>query len=126
MRAQSGDSLKPSEEDRSVVQEARYLGHLEPGMDVCDVDGNKFGSIGRVYRQEMAMATAGASSSANAMPREEIIETKTGLLGLGKHIYIPFSAIQDVTSGCVFVNLPKDRIDEQGWDVKPDYLDELT
>ena len=108
------------------MQEARYLGHLEPGMDVCDVDGNKFGTIGRIYRHELAMATAGASDTTSAAPHEDIIETKTGLLGLGKHMYIPFNAIQDVTSGCVFVNLPKDRIDEQGWDVKPDYLDELT
>ena len=60
------------------------------------------------------------------MPREEIIEVKTGLLGLGKHLHIPFSAIQDVTSGCVFVNQPKDRVDDQGWDVKPDYLEELS
>ena len=40
--------------------------------------------------------------------------------------YIPFSAIQDVTSGCVFVNQPKDRVDDQGWDVKPDYLEEMS
>jgi hypothetical protein len=113
------------EEDRSAVQEARYLGRLEPGMDVCDVDGNKFGTIGRVYRHEMVMTTAGAGT-ADTVPREEIIEAKTGLLGMGKHVYIPFSAIQDVTSGCVFINVPKDRIDDQSWDVKPDYLDELT
>jgi hypothetical protein len=107
------------------MEEARYLGRLEPGMDVCDVDGNKFGSIGRVYRHELVAASSGASD-VGTMPREEIIEVKTGLLGLGKHQYVPFSAIQDVTSGCVFVNLPKDRVEEQGWDVKPDYLDELS
>jgi hypothetical protein len=124
LRARQGASLS-EEEDRTVVQEARYLGRLEPGMDVCDVDGNKFGTIARVYRLEMVMASTGGESASSA-PREEIIETKTGLLGLGKHIYVPFSAIQDVTSSCVFVNVPKDRMDEQGWDVKPDYLDELT
>jgi hypothetical protein len=107
------------------MQEAQYLGRLEPGMDVCDVDGNKFGSIGRVYRHEMV--TAGNSTSGvGMMPREEIIEVKTGLFGLGKHLYLPFSAIQDVTSGCVFVNQPKDRVEEQGWDVKPDYIEELS
>ncbi len=94
-------------------------------MDVCDVDGNKFGSIGRVYRHELVAASSD-SSSVGTMPREEIIEVKTGLLGLGKHLWVPFSAIQDVTSGCVFANMPKDRVEEQGWDVKPDYLDELS
>ena len=107
-------------------------------MDVCDVDGNKIGSINRIYRHEMATAAATSSSGASSsggdsssgsvgtMPTEEIIEAKTGLLGLGKHLYVPFSAIQDVTSGCVFVNVPKDRVDDAGWDVKPDYLDELS
>jgi hypothetical protein len=126
LRAEDVSEEVSRQEGRTSMQEARYLGHLEPGMDVCDVDGNKFGTIGRIYRHEMAMATVGASGAPSAMPREDIIETKTGLLGLGKHIYIPFSAIQDVTSGCVFVNLSKERIDEQGWEVKPDYLDELT
>ena len=109
------------------MQEARYLGRLEPGMDVCDVDGNKFGSISRVYRHEMAAVAAGESSvSVGTMPREDILEVKTGLFGLGKHLYVPFNAIQDVTSGCVFINQPKDDLDQQGWEVKPDYLDELT
>jgi hypothetical protein len=107
------------------VQEAKYLGHLEPGMDVCDVDGNKFGTIARVYRNELAQVGSG-SSSVGTMPPDDIIEVKTGLLGLGKHFYVPFNAIQDVTSGCVFVNLPKEQVEEQGWDVKPDYLDEMS
>ena len=108
------------------MQEQRYLGRLEPGMDVCDVDGNKFGTIERAYRNEMAPVGAAESSGVGTMIREEILQVKTGLLGLGKHYYVPFSAIQDVTSGCVFVNQSKDRIDDMGWDVRPDYLESLT
>ena len=106
------------------MEEQRYLGRLEPGMDVCDVDGNKFGTIERAFRHEMASALE--SSGVGTATREDILQVKTGLLGLGKHFYIPFNAIQDVTSGCVFVNQPKDRIDDMGWDVKPDYLDSLS
>lgn len=102
------------------MQEGRYLGRLEPGMDVCDVDGNKFGSVSRVYRNALV------GVSGDSAPREEILEVKTGLLGLGKHEYIPFSAIQDVTSGCVFINQPKEQLDDQGWETRPDYLDELS
>jgi hypothetical protein len=120
------DLLPPSaEEEKNVMQEGRYLGRLEPGMDVCDVDGSKFGSISRVFRHEMA-AVASGSGQVGTMPQEDILEVKTGLLGLGKHLYVPFNVIQDVTSGCVFVNVPKDRVDDQGWDVKPDYLDEMS
>lgn len=108
------------------MQEGRYLGHLEPGMDVCDVDGNKIGSINRIYRHEMATVGTGDSGTPSTMPREEILEVKTGLLGLGKHLYVPFGSIQDVTSGCVFVNVPKERVEDAGWEVKPDYLDEMS
>jgi hypothetical protein len=78
-----------------------------------------------VYRHELAAVTSGSSSVA-AMPREDIIEVKTGLFGLGKHYYVPFSAIQDVTSGCVFINQRKDDVDTLSWDVKPDYLEEMS
>jgi hypothetical protein len=57
------------------------------------------------------------------MTREDILQVKTGPLGLGKHYYVPFSAIQDVTTSCVFVNQSKGRIDDMGWDVRPDYLE---
>ena len=111
-----------------MMHEARYVGRLEPGMDVCDADGNKFGSVGRVYRYATMMATAGSGDPDRGQtpPGEEILEVKTGLFGMGKHLYIPFIAIQDVTSSCVFINQPKDQVEQQGWDVKPDYLDELS
>ena len=125
LQADSNQNLP--EEDRIVMQEARYLGRLEPGMDVCDLDGTKVGSISRVYRHELVGAGASSTTSdGGSLPREELIEVKTGLLGLGKHLYVPFSAIQDVTSGCVFVNVSKEQLDDQGWDVKPDYLDDLS
>src|SRR6266576_6225725 len=108
------------------MQEQRYLGRLEPGMDVCDVDGHKFGTIERAFRHELASADMSETGAVGTMTREDILQVKTGLLGFGKHYYIPFSAIQDVTSGCVFVDQSKNHIDELGWDVRPDYLDSLT
>ena len=105
------------------MQEQRYLGRLEPGMDVCDMDGTKFGTVNHVFRTQLAEVGASTAGIAESMPREDVLEVKTGLFGLGKHLYVPFSAIQDVTSGCVFINQPKDRIEGQGWDVRPDYLE---
>ena len=83
-------------------------------------------SVNRVFRHEFASVGTEGSSSVGTMPRDEILEVKTGLFGLGKHLYIPFSAIQDVTSGCVFINESKDRVEDQGWETRPDYLDELS
>jgi hypothetical protein len=111
------------------VQE-RYLGRIEPDMDVCDMNGDKIGSVNRVYRHEMAPVSAGDATSPSAsLPessREEILEVKTGLLGLGKHYYIPMREIQEVTQGCVFLTKGKDDIDNLDWGTKPDYLDQLT
>jgi hypothetical protein len=95
-------------------------------MDACDLDGEKVGTIGHVYRHELASVGTQGTSPVAAMPREDVIEVKTGLFGLGKHYYVPFSAIHDVTSGCVFINQHKDDIESLGWDVKPDYLEEMS
>jgi hypothetical protein len=106
------------------MQEQKYLGRLEPGMDVCDLNGDKFGTIARVYRHDLAALSE--ASAVATLSREDILEVKTGLLGLGKHLYVPFDAIQDVTSGCIFVKEPKERIDDLDWAVRPDYLDTLS
>ena len=106
----------------------RYIGRLEPGMDVCDIDGEKIGTIGHVYRHAYSSVgdTGNTAGNVATAPGEDIIEVKTGLFGLGKHYYTPFSAIHDVTSGCVFINKRRDDIDGLAWDVKPDYLEEMS
>jgi len=104
--------------------EERYLGKIEPDVDVCDINGDKVGSVARVYRHEMA--TSGAIDRPVGMPsREELVEVKTGFLGLGRMLYVPMGAIQDVTQGCVFLSRSKDEFDSLGWAEKPTYLDEL-
>ena len=107
------------------MQEQKYLGRLEPGMDVCDLNGDKVGTISRIYRHDPAAGTLDAVAVAT-LPREDVLEVKTGLLGLGRHYYVPFDAIHDVTPGCIFVKEPKERIDDMGWDIRPDYLDTLS
>ena len=46
----------------------------------------------------MAAATGGSGLAGDG-----VFELKTGLFGLGKHYYIPFSAVKDVTTGGVFL-----------------------
>jgi hypothetical protein len=122
-------ALHGAERREGRVQE-RYLGRIEPDMDVCDMNGDKIGSVTRVYRHEMAAVSAGdATSPSISTPEsshEEILELKTGFLGLGKHYYVPMREIQEVTQGCVFLTKSKDDIDNLDWGTKPDYLDQLT
>jgi hypothetical protein len=100
----------------------RYLGRIVPDLDVCDAEGERVGTVAQVYRYDLAVV--GGAQEAQR-PREEMVEVKTGLLGLGKHFYIPLSAIQDVTQGCLFLSHRREDFEGLGWHDKPTYLGEL-
>jgi len=104
----------------------QYLGRLIPDMNVCDIEGQKIGAVARVYRDEFATALQQVEGPAEGVHpgRTAIMEVKTGLLGLGKHLYIPMSAVDVVTEEGVFVATKKDELAEE-WSRKPDYLDRL-
>jgi hypothetical protein len=57
---------------------------IRPGMDVDDVDGKGIGPVAHVHWAEGAPLSEG------------VLEVKTGLLGLGKHLRIPMSAVEGV------------------------------
>jgi hypothetical protein len=104
----------------------RYVGRIEPGMDLCDIAGDKIGSVAHVHRYAFEPAATGSSGTVMAAERDEILEVKTGPFGLGKHLYVPFSAIHDLTSGCVFLKWAKEEVEEKGWEHRPEYLSELS
>ncbi|HLQ33665.1 MAG TPA: DUF2171 domain-containing protein [Chloroflexota bacterium] len=97
----------------------RYIGRILPGQDVCDVNGDKVGSVAHVYREDEAMM--GTSEPVH----EEVIEVKTGIFGLGEKLYVPVTAVDDTTENAVFVAKPRDQF-EDAWHEKPEYLDKLN
>jgi hypothetical protein len=101
------------------------LGKVHSGIDVCDVSGEKIGTVAHVYRH--AAAPVGEPGAAAARPREEVVEVKTGPLGLGKHLYIPLRAMDTLNDACdcLALNVGKDELD-RSWESRPDYLSELT
>jgi hypothetical protein len=103
--------------------QGQYLGQLVPDMDVCDSHGDKVGTVARVCRYDLA--AVGNAPGASQLPHEEVLEVKTGFLGLGHHFYIPLSAIRDVTQGCVLLSRSREEFEQLGWAEKPAYLDEL-
>jgi hypothetical protein len=80
---------------------------IAQGMDVCDVSGEKVGVVERVHR-------FGESA--------EVVEVKTGPLGLGKHLYVPPEAIDGVTEAGLMLKHSKQEFHEVGLDVKPENL----
>jgi hypothetical protein len=75
---------------------------VAPGMDVCDVSGEKVGTVARVHR--------------------EIVEVKTGPFGLGKHLYVPKNEVDGVTEAGVILRHAKQEFHEFGLDARPDQL----
>jgi hypothetical protein len=90
-----------------VTRETTRLAHVEPGTDVYDVAAHKLGTVAHVHEP------AGTGGD------EENIEIRTGFLGLGRHLFVPRSAVQDVTSGGVFLSVTREDIHERGWDQPP-------
>jgi Uncharacterized protein conserved in bacteria (DUF2171) len=89
---------------------------IVPGMDVCAIGGDKIGSVAVVHRFSVLPDPATASTP------EEILEVKTGLLGLGKHLYVPMSAVQEVLTESVFLSRPKEEFESLGYYEKPAQL----
>jgi hypothetical protein len=98
----------------------RYLGRIEPGMEVCDINGDKVGTVSRVYRH--GLGAGGTAATATAPPHDEVVEVKTGLLGLGTRYYVPMSGIRDATPSCVFLSTPKADFEGLGWHRRPAQL----
>ena len=104
------------------------LSRLRPNMEVCDLSGDKVGTLAHIYRSPEAAGASGEGAPAAASeppPYEAVLDIKTGLLGLGSHLYVPLSAVQDLLSDCVFLSKPKAEFESQGWHDRPPYLDEL-
>ncbi len=71
---------------------------IAPGMDVCDVSGEKVGSVARVG---------------------DAVEVKTGPLGLGKRLYVRPDEIDGVTEAGVILKRAKQEFHEAGLDAHP-------
>jgi len=107
----------------------RYLAQLKPDMDVSDVTGKKVGTIAHLYRYADAAIAASDATSPAAVgewpPYDELMEVKTGFLGLGSHLYIPISAIQEILNEGVFLSKSQEAFEGLGWHNKPAYFDQL-
>jgi hypothetical protein len=105
----------------------RQLGQIKPDMDVCDMSGDKVGTIAHIYRHtKVASGESGSTTIGGRPPEDGVIEVKTGFLGLGSHLYIPFSAVQETLNDCVFVSKSKEEFERLGWHDKPLYWDRLS
>jgi hypothetical protein len=98
-----------------------FFTRISEGMDVYDLGGDKVGTVGEIYQAARVSSTAATSAEPTGTP---YLKVDTGFLGLGKDLFIPASAVADVTADQVVLNVDKDRVEEMGWDRRPDWLRE--
>jgi len=98
------------------------LGRLQPGLQVCDVLGEKIGTLAHVHQQEHADQPSSEASAATPSMADKVVEVKTGPLGLGKHLYIPTPAIETVTDDQVVLNRRRDELESEDFSTRPDNL----
>lgn len=89
---------------------------IRNGMKVCDVNGKDVGSVKSV---EQFGAVGGGYGTA-ASPG--YVHVDTGILGLGKDLYIPFNYFRDCTGDTCYLTVTKNDIDNMGLDKKPSGL----
>ena len=96
------------------------LARLVPGLQVCDVQGTKIGTLSHVHQFATDDATPTPAFA------DKVIEVKTGLLGLGKHLYIPTQAIEMVTDDNIVLNRPRAEVEAADWTTKPEQLRQVS
>jgi Uncharacterized protein conserved in bacteria (DUF2171) len=80
---------------------------IAPGMDVCDVSGEKVGTVARIYHPPAT---------------REVVEVQTGLLGLGKHLYVHAEEVDRITEAGLILKHAKHEFHAAGLDARPDDL----
>jgi len=94
----------------------RFLGQIVQGKEVRDYVGNRVGTVAQVHREEVEIP---------GPDHDDVIEVKTGFLGLGERLYIPVSAVDADIDVALVIGKPKDEFNDD-WRKKPENLDRLS
>ena len=84
--------------------------HMRPGQMVYDREGVVLGEVVHVHEGPLR---AGCSDL------DSCIEVRTRPFGFGRHVYVPFSAISDVTPDGIFLEETLSRAPLDDWNALP-------
>jgi hypothetical protein len=99
----------------------QFVNQIHEGMHVEDADGDKIGTVLAIY-QPVRVTSTGFSSAEPA--GDAYLKVHVGLPLLGKNLYIPSSAIRDVTADRIILRLDESRVGDEGWDERPSWINE--
>jgi hypothetical protein len=91
--------------------------HLREGMTVEDADGDKIGTIKGIVQP--AAVVVQATNTTVQTGGEVFLKVHSGLPIIGKTLYIPSSAVRDVSGDRVILIADESKVDDMGWDQLP-------
>src|SRR5262245_43569095 len=97
------------------MRQLELRGLIAPGAGVCDVEGQRVGTVARVHAAARTRPRVGVAA-------EEVVELKVGFLGR-RHLYVPVSAVLDVDRHGVILGLRKSDLERGDWGTRPTHLD---
>ena len=83
------------------------------GMAVYDAFDRRLGRVAGL--QEAAAEGVNRAEVAS----DSVVEVRTGLLGLGTRLFIPWKAVSGISEGKVFIATTRHEIYRHGWDRPP-------
>jgi hypothetical protein len=99
------------------MQDDRWL-RLHEGMTVEDADGDNIGTVKGIV-QPATVASVQTADTTVQTGGEVYLKVHSGLPLIGKTLYIPSSAVRDVSGDRVILIVDESSVDEQGWDHLP-------
>ena len=99
----------------------QHVNQIHEGMTVEDADGDKIGTVGAIY-QPVRVTSTGLSSAEPV--GDAYLKVHAGLTWLGKNLYIPASAIRDVSGDRIILRIDETEVTNQGWDERPAWINE--
>jgi len=95
--------------------EQQIAGKIVPGLKLYFFGGRKLGTVAHVHLTDR-MRTRKEDTA-----HEGVVEVKTGLLGLGKRLYVPLETVAEVLDDAAFLAQSWKDADPH-WDHKPAHL----
>lgn len=96
---------------------------ITPGMAVLDLAGDRIGSVKSVSGKLPDLYRTG---DLNAVGRnQEALRAGLGAAGhlevhyRGRHLFVPFTAVNEVRDDAVVLTVDREAVETQGWDVAP-------
>ncbi|MGN6672206.1 MAG: PRC-barrel domain-containing protein [Thermomicrobiales bacterium] len=97
---------------------------IQPGQDVRDEDGERIGTVNRVYRETNRETLITEPVGGESRFGSGYLEVGAQLSSLEQPLYIPFSEILDANTAGIWINVHRGSVTNRDWNLRPAFLDE--